>query len=69
MAKIERYVKQGNSDLYYHANITDEPLAEWKQYESGSINEPNWVYDLDFTLVEGKTGFYIDYEFELIEDE
>ena len=68
MAKIEKYVKQVDY-LWYHADITDEQLAEWKQYESGSINEPNWVYDLDFTLVEGKTGFYIDYEFELIEDE
>ena len=67
MAKIERHVKQGNSDLYYHANITDEQLAEWKKYEAGEIEEPDWVHELDFDLVKDKPG-NDDYELELIEE-
>ena len=30
MAKIEKYVKQVDY-LWYHADITDEQLAEWKK--------------------------------------
>ena len=33
MAKIEKYVKQVDY-LWYHADITDEQLAEWKRYFS-----------------------------------
>ena len=66
MAKIEKYVKQVDY-LWYHADITDEQLAEWKKYEAGEIDEPDWVHDLDFDLVRDKTGSD-DYDFELIED-
>ena len=67
MAKIEKYVKQVDY-LWYHADITDEQLAEWKKYEVGEIDEPDWVHDLDFDLVRDKCGSD-DYDFELIEDE
>ena len=66
MAKIEKYVKQVDY-LWYHADITDEQLTEYKRYLNDEIEEPDWVHDLDFDLVRDKTGSD-DYEFELIED-
>jgi len=67
MAKIEKYVKQVDY-LWYHADITDEQLVEYKRYLNDEIEEPDWVHDLDFDLVRDKTGSD-DYELELIEDE
>ena len=67
MAKIEKYVKQVDY-LWYHADIKDEQLTEWKKYEAGEIDEPDWVWELDFDLVRDKAGSD-DYEIELIEDE
>ena len=67
MAKIEKYVKQVDY-LWYHADITDEQLAEWKRYLNDEIEEPDWVHDLDFDLVRDKTGSD-DYDFELIEND
>ena len=66
MAKIEKYVKQVDY-LWYHADITDEQLVEWKRYLNDEIEEPDWVHDLDFDLVRYKTGSD-DYDFELIEE-
>jgi len=66
MAKIEKYVKQVDY-LWYHADITDEQLAEWKRYLNDEIEEPETEKDLDFDLVRDKTGSD-DYELELIED-
>ena len=37
MAKIEKYVKQVDY-LWYHADITDEQLAEWKKNEDAIYN-------------------------------
>ena len=67
MAKIQKYELQRNH-IWYEADITDEQLAEWKKYEAGEIEEPDWVHDLDFDLVRDKTGSD-DYDFELIEDD
>ena len=67
MAKIEKYVKQVDY-LWFHADITDEHLAEYKRYLNDEIEEPDWVHDLDFDLVRDKTGSD-DYELELIEDD
>ena len=67
MAKIEKYVKQVDY-LWYHADITDEQLVEYKRYLNDEIEEPDWVHDLDFDLVRDKTGSD-DYELELIEDD
>ena len=36
MAKIEKYVKQVDY-LWYHADITDEQLAEYKRYLNDEI--------------------------------
>ena len=67
MAKIQKYELQRNH-LWYEAEITDEQLAEYKKYLKGEIDEPDWVWELDFDLVRDKTGSD-DYEIELIEDD
>ena len=67
MAKIRKFETQVNY-LWYDADITDEQLAEWKKYEAGEIEEPDWVHDLDFDLVRDKTGSD-DYDLELIEED
>ena len=66
MAKIRNFETQVNY-LWYDADITNKQLAEWKKYEAGEIEEPDWVHDLDFDLVKDKTGSD-DYELELIEE-
>ena len=66
MAKIRKFETQVNY-LWYDADITDEQLAEWKKYEAGEIDEPDWVHELDFDLVRDKTGSD-DYEIELIDE-
>ena len=69
MAKIQKFVKQVDY-LWYEAEITDEQLAEFKNFindESGEVDEPEWVHELDFDLVKDKPG-NDDYELELIEE-
>ena len=67
MAKLEKYVKQVDYLWYQSEDLTDEQLAEWKKYEAGEIEEPDWVHELDFDLVKDKPG-NDDYELELIEE-
>ena len=50
------------------AELWNYDYEEWKKYEEGEIDEPDWVHDLDFDLVRDKCGSD-DYDFELIEDE
>ena len=64
MAKLEKYVKQVDY-LWYHSEDLDK---EYKKYLKGEIDEPDWVWELDFDLVRDKTGSD-DYEIELIEDD
>ena len=69
MAKIRKFETQVNY-LWYEAEITDEQLTEFKNFindESGEVDEPEWVFELDFDLVKDKPGSD-DYELELIED-
>tara|TARA_R100000900_G_scaffold128572_1_gene104310 strand:+ start:210 stop:419 length:210 start_codon:yes stop_codon:yes gene_type:complete len=69
MAKIQKFIEE-KTWLWYQAEITDEQAAEWKVYENdetGEIEEPEWVDDLDFDLVRDKPASD-DTEFELIED-
>jgi len=70
MAKIQKFVSQVDY-LWYHAEITDEQAVEYKAYENdetGEIEEPEWLWDLDFDLVRDKPASD-DVEYELIEDE
>jgi len=69
MAKIQKFIEE-KTWLWYQAEIIDEQAAEWKVYENdetGEIEEPEWVDDLDFDLVRDKPASD-DTEFELIED-
>ena len=69
MAKIQKFVTQTDW-LWYHAEITEEQVAEWKAYENdetGEIDEPDWLYELDYDLVRDKPSSD-DTEFELIEE-
>jgi hypothetical protein len=70
MAKIQKFVSQVDY-LWYHAEITDEQAVEYRAYENdetGEIEEPEWLWDLDFDLVKDKPSSD-DTEYELIEDD
>jgi hypothetical protein len=70
MAKIQKFVSQVDY-LWYHAEITDEQAVEYRAYENdetGEIEEPEWLWDLDFDLVKDKPSSD-DTKYELIEDD
>ena len=70
MAKMQKFVTQTDY-LWYVADLTDEQAAEykaWENDETGEIEEPDWLYELDYDLVRDKPASD-DMEFELIEDE
>ena len=70
MAKMQKFVTQTDY-LWYIADLTDEQAAEykaWEDDETGEIEEPDWLYELDYDLVRDKPASD-DMEFELIEDE
>jgi len=67
MAKIQKFVSQVDY-LWYHAEITDEQAVEYRAYENdetGEIEEPEWLWDLDFDLVRDKP-VSDDIEYKLI---
>jgi len=69
MAKMQKFVTQTDW-LWYTAELTDEQVKEWKAYENdetGKIDEPDWLDELDYDLVRDKPASD-DTEFELIED-
>ena len=69
MAKMQKFVTQTDW-LWYTADLTDEQAAEykaWEDDETGEIEEPDWLYELDYDLVRDKPASD-DMEFELIED-
>jgi hypothetical protein len=69
MAKMQKFVTQTDW-LWYTAELTDEQVKEWKAYENdetGEIDEPDWLDELDYDLVRDKPASD-DTEFELIED-
>ena len=68
MAKIEKYVKPVDYLWYHSEDLDEEQVKEYKKYLKGEIDEPDWVWELDFDLVRDKTGSD-DYELELIEDD
>lgn len=70
MAKMQKFVTQTDW-LWYTADLTDEQATEykaWEDDETGKIEEPEWLYELDYDLVRDKPASD-DIEFELIEDE
>ena len=69
MAKMQKFVTQTDW-LWYTAELTDEQVKEWKAYENdetGEIDEPDWLDELDYDLVREKPASD-DTEFELIEE-
>jgi len=69
MAIMQKFVEQTDW-LWYNAELTDEQVKEWKAYENdetGEIDEPDWLDELDYDLVRDKPASD-DTEFELIED-
>ena len=70
MAKMQKFVTQTDY-LWYIADLTDEQTAEykaWEDDETGEIEEPDWLHELDYDLARDKPASD-DTEFELIEDE
>ena len=51
MAKIEKYVKQVEYLWYDSEDLDEEQVKEYKRYLKGEIDEPDWVWELDFDLV------------------
>lgn len=70
MSKIQKFVTQTDW-LWYESEITKEQEKEyldWENDETGEIEEPEWLWDLDFDLVRDKPASD-DIDFRLIEDE
>jgi|TARA_R110001592_G_scaffold206505_1_gene457198 hypothetical protein len=70
MAKLQKFITQVDY-LWYHAEITDEQAAEYKAYENDKtfkLEEPDWLWDLDYDLVRDKPGSDNQEVFQLIED-
>ena len=49
MPKLEQHSIQEDR-LWYHADITEEQLEEFKQAEKNGDEYPDWVWDLDWDL-------------------
>lgn len=70
MPKIEKFVTQTDW-LWYEAEITKEQEKEylaWENDETGEIEEPEWLWDLDYDLLRDKPATD-DIVLTLIEDE
>ena len=70
MSKIEKFVTQTDW-LWYQAEITKEQEKEylaWENDETGEIEEPEWLWDLDYDLIKDKPATD-DVDYRLIEDE
>mgnify|MGYP001311705372 FL=1 len=70
MPKIEKFVTQTDW-LWYEAEITKEQEKEylaWENDETGEIEEPEWLWDLDYDLLRDKPATD-DIDFRLVEDE
>jgi hypothetical protein len=70
MPTLQKFVNQTDF-LWYHAEITDEQAAEyeaWENDETGELEEPDWLWDLDYDLVRDKPGSD-DSTFEILKSE
>ncbi len=65
MPKIQRFETQVNW-LWYTADISEEQAEEYRKYEEGEMDEPDWVYDLEYDLIKDKPGSD-EVEYELID--
>ena len=67
MPYLEMFEVQEN-EVYTQVEITEEQAKEYRDYEEGKVDEPEWLWDLDFDLIKDKPASD-DCEFTLIEDE
>jgi len=47
MPYLERYVIQEN-DVFQKVEITEEQAEEYRKFESGEIEDPDWLEDMDW---------------------
>ena len=47
MPYLERYVIQEN-DVFQKVEITEEQAEEYRKFQAGDIDEPEWVEDIDW---------------------
>ena len=52
---------------WLECEITEEQAKEYREYEEGKVDEPDWLWELDFDLVRDKPASD-DVEYTLIED-
>ena len=55
MPKLEQHAIQEDR-LWYHAEVTEEQLEEFKQAEANDEEFPDWVWELDWDLEHSKPG-------------
>ena len=66
MPKLKKFVEQVDWLWYTSGEMSDEQVAEWKAFENGDVDEPEWVEDIDWELTRDKPG-NDDIEYELEE--
>ena len=47
MPYLERYIIQEN-DVFQKVEITEEQAEEYKKFEEGEIEDPNWLEEMDW---------------------
>ena len=47
MPYLERYVIQEN-DVFQKVEITEEQAEEYRKFDDGEIDEPDWLEDMDW---------------------
>ena len=47
MPYLERYVIQEN-DVFQKVEITEEQAEEFRKFDDGEIDEPDWLEDMDW---------------------
>ena len=47
MPYLERYVIQEN-DVFQKVEITEEQAEEYRKFESGEIEDPEWLEEMDW---------------------
>ena len=67
MGKMQKFV-ESKTWLWYEGGITEEQEKEylaWENDETGEIEEPEWLWDLDYDLVRDKPASD-DIEYKII---
>ena len=68
MPILEKYEVQENR-IWTRVEITDEQMVEFLKYEVGEIEEPEWLWDLDWEHHYDKPGNDEIIRVELVDEE